>query len=309
MLARLLRLTYLVQLLVGGLLGSWAAAQLAPQWGAAALGLIVVCALLWVIFWQAVIIISAMLMSRPSGPLAPWLKAAWGELMAALLIFGLRQPWASPKPGVLPPTGRARSGQHALPVLLVHGFVCNHRVWDSITPRLRAQGHSVLALDLEPLFTSIDDYAALIDKGVTQLCAQTGCAQVVLVGHSMGGLAIRAWLRAHGEAKAAKIITLGSPHHGTQAPQWVSTPNGEQMAWHSRWLSDLADSESATTRQRMRLAFTQHDNIVHPQDKQFLDGALATQFSGIGHLQMCLNEAVIAWLLREVEVINPQEIR
>jgi pimeloyl-ACP methyl ester carboxylesterase len=308
MLARLLRLTYLLQLLVGALLGSWAAVQLAPQWGVVALGSIVVGALAWVIFWQAVIIASAMLISRPSGPLAPWLKAAWGELMAALLIFALRQPWTSAKPGVLPPTGPARLGQDALPVLLVHGFVCNHRAWDSVTPRLRAQGHSVLALDLEPLFTSIDDYAALIEKGVMQLCAQTGCAQVVLVGHSMGGLAIRAWCRAHGDTKAAKLITLGTPHHGTQTPQWVSTRNGEQMAWGSSWLADLADSESATTRQRMRLAFTQHDNIVFPQREQLLDGAVATQFSGIGHMQMCLDEAVIGWLLREVEGINPQEI-
>jgi triacylglycerol esterase/lipase EstA (alpha/beta hydrolase family) len=309
MLARLLRLTYLVQLIVGGLLGSWAAVQLAPQWGAVALGLIVVGALGWVIFWQAVIISSAMLMSRPDGPLAPWFKAAWGELMAALLTFGLRQPWAGTNPGVLPPTGPARSDLSVLPVLLVHGFVCNHRVWDSITPRLRAQGHSVLALDLEPLFTSIDDYAALIDKGVTELCAQTGCAQVVLVGHSMGGLAIRAWCRAQGYMKAAKIITLGTPHHGTRAPQWVSTPNGEQMAWQSHWLANLASSESVTTRQRMRLAFTQHDNIVYPQGEQLLEGAVATQFSGIGHLQMCLDETVIEWLLREVEVVSPQEIR
>jgi triacylglycerol esterase/lipase EstA (alpha/beta hydrolase family) len=309
MLARLLRLTYLLQLLMGGLLGSWAAVQLAPQWGAAALGLIVVGALLWVIFWQAVIISSAMLMSRPYGPLAPWLKAAWGELMAALLIFGLRQPWTSAKPGVLPPTGPARLGQDALPALLVHGFVCNHRVWDSIAPRLRAQGHSVLALDLEPLFTSIDDYAALIENGVMQLCTQTESRQVVLVGHSMGGLAIRAWCRAHGDTKAAKLITLGTPHHGTQTTQWVSTPNGEQMAWKSHWLVDLANSESAATRQRMHLAFTQHDNIVYPQREQVLDGAVVTEFSGMGHLQMCLDDGVIRWLLREVEEIHSKEIR
>jgi triacylglycerol esterase/lipase EstA (alpha/beta hydrolase family) len=309
MLARLLRWTYLIQLLVGGLLGSWAARQLAPHWAAAALALVMLGGVLWVVFWQAVIIASAMLMSRPSGPLTPWLKAAWGELMAALLIFGLRQPWTSAKPGVLPPTGPARSGQNALPVLLVHGFVCNHRVWDSITPRLRGQGHSVLALDLEPLFTSIDDYAPLIEKAVKQLCTQTGSQYVVLVGHSMGGLAIRAWLRAHGNARAAKLITLGTPHHGTQATQWVSTPNGEQMAWGSRWLLDLAAGESAATRQRMHIALTQHDNIVYPQREQRLIGAGTTEFSAIGHLQMCLNEAVIGWLLREVEVIKPQEIR
>lgn len=306
MLARLLRWIYLVQLLVGGLIGSWAAVQVAPQWGAAALALIPVTALAWVIFWQAVVIGSSMLLSRQPGPMAPWLKAVWGELMAALLIFGLRLPWTRGKPGVLPPTTPSRS---LPPVLFVHGFVCNHRVWDTITPKLRAQGHSVLTLDLEPLFTSIDDYAPLIDQAVTQLCVQTGADQVVLVGHSMGGLAIRAWLRAFGAARAAKIITLGTPHRGTQAPQWASTPNGAQMAWESDWLADLAQSETPATRQRMSLALTQHDNIVYPQCEQQLTGAQVTEFNGIGHLQMCLDNGVIGWLLREVEVTNPPEIR
>jgi pimeloyl-ACP methyl ester carboxylesterase len=230
-------------------------------------------------------------------------------LMAALLVYGLRLPWTRSNPGVLPPTSTAKPGQNALPVLLVHGFVCNHRVWDAVTPQLRAQGHSLLALDLEPLFTSIDDYAPLIDKAVTQLCGQTGAGQVVLVGHSMGGLAIRAWLRVYGRTRAAKIITLGTPHHGTQEPQWVSTPNGAQMAWGSRWLSDLAQSETPVLRQRMHLAFTQHDNIVYPQRQQQLEGTQSTEFSGIGHLQMCLDDKVIEWLLHEVAAITPPEIR
>jgi pimeloyl-ACP methyl ester carboxylesterase len=247
-----------------------------------------------------------MLLSRKPGPLAPWLKTAWGELMAALLIFGLRMPWTRGNPGFMPPTTPTRA---LLPVLLVHGFVCNHRVWDSVTPKLRAQGHSVLALDLEPLLTSIDDYAPSIDQAINRLCRHSGSDQVVLVGHSMGGLAIRAWLRAYGAARASKIITLGTPHQGTQAPQWVSTPNGEQMAWGSSWLAALAQSETPAIRQRMSLVFTRHDNIVYPQREQQLTGARVTEFQGIGHLQMCLNDGVIDWLLRELEVNKPPEIR
>ena len=301
MLARLLRLTYLVQLVVGGLIGSWAAVELAPRWGWSALTLVPLLALAWVIFWQALIIGSSMLLSRRAGPLLPWLRAAWGELMAALLIFGLRQPWAHLNPGVLHATHATKPGDTPVPVLLVHGFVCNHRVWDGVAQALRQRGHSVLALDLEPLFTSIDDYAPLIEQAVTRLCQATHTDQVALVGHSMGGLVIRAWLRAHGNARAAQVITLGTPHHGTQAPQWVSTPNGRQMAWHSAWLTDLARSETAASRPRMSLAITSHDNVVFPQREQTLEGARVTEFSGIGHLQMCLDSEVLRWLLQELE--------
>ncbi len=301
MLARLLRFTYLVQVLTGALIGTWGAVELAPKWGMASLALIVLGGLGWVVFWQGVIIGMSMLQSRPAGPLQPWLRAVWGEFKAALLIFGLRLPWTTTNPGVLEATGPAEPGRNALPVLLVHGFLCNHRVWDNVAQALRQSGHPVLAVDMEPLFISIDNYAPLIEGAVATLRAQSGAPQVVLVGHSMGGLAIRAWLRAYGSQHVAKIITLGTPHRGTQAPQWVTTPNGAQMKWHSAWLSELGLSETPLKRQLMHLALTQHDNIIHPQREQLLDGAAATEFSAVGHLQMCLDHSVIAWLLRQVE--------
>lgn len=301
MLARLLRFNYLVQVLTGALIGTWGAVALAPKWGAASLVLIVLGGVGWVMFWHGVIIGMSMLQSRPVGPLQPWLKAVWGEFKATLLIFGLRMPWTTNNPGLLSPANPTLPSTNALPVLLVHGFLCNHRVWDKVASALRQSGYPVLAIDLEPLFTSIDDYAPLIERAVATLIAQTGAQQVVLVGHSMGGLAIRAWLRKHGSQHAAKIVTLGTPHHGTQAPQWVSTPNGAQMKWHSAWLNELGHSETPLKRQLMHLALTHHDNIVHPQREQMLDGATVTEFSGIGHLQMCLNDSVIAWLLRQLD--------
>lgn len=311
MLARLLRFTYLVQFLTGALIGTWGAVELGPNWNAASLALIVLVGFGWILFWQAVVIGMTMWQSRATGALGPWLRAAWGEFKAALLIFGLRMPWTTSKPGVLTPTTQSASGKNTLPVLLVHGFLCNHRVWDKVTHALRQAGHTVLTVDLEPVFISIDDYAPQIERAVAALRAATGSAKVTLVGHSMGGLVIRAWLRAHGTQQAAKIITLGTPHHGTQAKQWLTTPNGAQMKWHSAWLSELERAESPSARQLMQLVLTHHDNIVHPQREQLLEGAAVTEFSGIGHLQMCLDDEVIGWLLRQVATpganINPDE--
>lgn len=313
MLARLLRFTYLVQFLTGALIGTWGAVELGPNWNAASLALIVLLGFGWIVFWQAVLIGITMWQSRATGPLGPWLRAAWGEFKAALLIFGLRMPWTTSNPGVLMPTTQSASGKNTLPVLLVHGFLCNHRVWDKVTHALRQAGHTVLTVDLEPIFTSIDDYAPQIERAIGTLRAATGAAKVTLIGHSMGGLVIRAWLRAHGTQQAEKIITLGTPHHGTQAMQCLTTPNGAQMKWHNAWLSELEHAESPSARHLMQLGLSYHDNIVHPQREQVLEGAAATEFRGIGHLQMCLDDEVIGWLLRQVATpganINPDELR
>jgi triacylglycerol esterase/lipase EstA (alpha/beta hydrolase family) len=189
-------------------------------------------------------------------------------------------------------------------VVLVHGYLCNHRLWDDVAAALRAQGHSVVAVNLEPLFCSIDDYAPVIEDAVKTLIQHTGQPQVGLVGHSMGGLAIRAWMRAHGTQRVARVITLGTPHAGTRQAKASSTLNGQQMMWNSDWLAALAASESPQKRNLIRIAITPQDNIVCPQRLQTLAGIEPTVFEGIGHLQMCNHRPVIAWLLAQLNDAN-----
>lgn len=296
MLARLLRFLYLTQVLGGAMLGAIAAT---PGWALAGMAL---GALLLPLSVQFMVIAVSMLRSRGDAPLALWWRAFWGEFRAAVTVFVFRLPWAGPNPGVLSPLPAAapEAQKSACPVLLVHGYICNHRIWDDVTLALRQAGHPVLMLDLEPLFTSIDNYVALIETAVTGLQKQTGAAQVALVGHSMGGLAIRAWMRVHGTSRVARIVTLGTPHQGTHIARSYMAPNVAQMVWHSAWLQALAQSESQATRQLIRMALTRQDNVVYPQREQVLAGATVTEFSGIGHVQMCLDQSVIAWLVQQL---------
>lgn len=53
-----------------------------------------------------------------------------------------------------------------------------------------------------------------LDRRIDAVLAKTGRKQVVLIAHSMGGLVARAYLRAKGGRKVAKLITMGTPHLG-----------------------------------------------------------------------------------------------
>jgi len=125
-----------------------------------------------------------------------------------------------------------------------------------------------------------------------------------LVGHSMGGLAIRAWLRTHGSERVARVLTLGTPHVGTQIPQHIKTPNGIQMTWGSEWLDTLTGAETAAIHRLFHIALTPQDNIVYPQRAQVLPNVTATVFEGIGHLQMCLDPMVIEWLKKQLAEVG-----
>ncbi|PIY29916.1 MAG: lipase [Comamonadaceae bacterium CG_4_10_14_3_um_filter_60_42] len=299
MLARLLRRIYFIQVLLGAFLGSLMADHY-QQSGAAALPLVLLGVLLLPLLLQFGAISTSMIQSRPAQAGSLWWRAYGSEFLAALRIYWLQMPWASAQTNVLLPEGAPQAAAAPVPVLLVHGFICNRRVWDKVVRALHQAGHPVLAITLEPPFASIEDYTLQIQQAVQQLQQATGAAQVALVGHSMGGLVIRAWLRQHGSTAVAKIITLGTPHQGTRMAVWSPTPNMAQMAWHSPWLQALQTSESPATRKLIHTALTRHDNIVYPQREQVLEGAKVTEFEGMGHLALCLDERVIQWLLQKL---------
>lgn len=300
MLAKFLRRMFLVQVLLGAGLACLLITYAAwPSWSLAAIVM-----LLPFLTMVLVDVITA-LKSRASGESAAmWWRSLFGEFGAGIRVFLLRQPWVS-----TPPSFRAATGSDKkIPVVLVHGYLCNNRIWDDMSSALRSAGHPVFAVDLEPLFTSIDNYAPIVESAVAQLCRQTGASQVALVGHSMGGLAIRGWMRAHGATRVARVLTLGTPHAGTQIAPNTHTPNGQQMGWRSPWLQALSAHETAEARALIRIAITPQDNIVYPQRAQVLPGIEPTIFEGIGHVQMCVDQPVIRWVLGQLASLTQVRI-
>jgi triacylglycerol esterase/lipase EstA (alpha/beta hydrolase family) len=296
MLARLLRRILLIQVISGAALG-WILATLGwmPLWLALVFPLLFpVLGLVFATVWTCA-------HSRGKEPAGLWWRSFMGESWAGIQIFLLRQPWSRESPRLLPAT----STTPRIPVVLVHGFLCNHRIWDDLARTLRERGHTVFAVNLEPLFGSIDNYPAIVEEAVANLRNHTGQNQVALVGHSMGGLAIRAWMRTYGPQHAARVLTLGTPHWGTQAFMPLPTTNSQQMQWQSRWLKSLAESETPAVRQLKRIALTPQDNIVFPQREQTLEGVTPVIFEGIGHLQMCTAPQVIAWVAEELAQCAP----
>ncbi len=304
MLARLLRWLILTQVLAGAGLGyALHAYSGAPLWT------LLACAVLLPFASMIVVDVITAIQSNAGESAIVWWRALLGENWAGIKIFLLRQPWTQQRPAVLPAI--AAPALPGIPVVLVHGYLCNHRIWDDVASHLRANGHTVLAVNLEPLFTSIDRYAPIVESAVAELCQTTGSSKVALVGHSMGGLAIRAWLRTHGTQHVARVVTLGTPHAGTQVKPNGQSTNGRQMEWQSQWLADLAASETDAIRALFRVAITTQDNIVFPQRAQTLRGVNTVVFEGIGHLQMCLDSDVINWLTGQlsglgVDVQPPQ---
>lgn len=230
----------------------------------------------------------------PRAP-APVLLRAWArEVLAAPSVFLWQQPWRwRSVPDALATDGTLHGRRG---IVFVHGFVCNRGYWNPWLRRLRGSGHAYAAVNLEPVFGAIDDYVPAIEAAVQRVTAASGLPPL-LVCHSMGGLAVRAWLRAHqADARVHGVVTIGTPHHGTWLARWATTANSRQMALHSSWLRQLNQDEPAPRRRLYTCYYSNTDNIVFPASTAALPGADNRHVPGLPHVALGLAPP----LMREV---------
>ena len=229
---------------------------------------------------------------RPSiGDLA---CAWWLEFHTAPRIFLWNQPFRSTL--IRDCLAADKTGFRG--VLLVHGFFCNRGIWNDWMSRLRARGISFVAVTLEPAFGSIDAYATTIDSAVSALERATGKAPV-LVGHSMGGLAIRSWLQQIGPLERSHhVVTIGSPHSGTAMARNSFAANVRQMRINSPWLRILAMGEPSLSASRFTCFWSRCDNIVFPTGNATMPGADNRQLAAMPHVAMTRHPEILAEIVR-----------
>ncbi len=240
---------------------------------------------------------------RDPAPQPTWaeLASAWlGETLTAPRVFCWRQPFRT---FAIPDKLVASSAMRGQPgVVFIHGFFCNRGLWTPWLERLQEQGRVFEAVSLEPIFGSIDDYAPQIDAAVRQVTEATGVPPL-LVCHSMGGLAARAWLKAHrSEARVRHVVTIGTPHRGTWLARFGHGHNGLQMRLLSDWLGELDDGMHPERHTRFTCWYSNTDNIVFPTSTATLPGADNRLVRGAAHVQMAFLPEVMTVTLALLDV-------
>jgi len=236
---------------------------------------------------------------RAGAPVCPPRAAlrAWAaEWLLATRSFAWRMPWRThAQPDHLPANAAGRRG-----VVLVHGFVCNRAVWNPALARLRALDRPVVAVDLVPVFGEIEAYAPIVETAVARVEAATGRAPVVLA-HSMGGLAVRAWLAGE-PARAARVhrvITVATPHRGAWLASLGLTANARQMRMDSQWHTSLVGA--APHAARFTCWWSACDQVVFPPPVALMPGAESRPLEGVAHLSLIEQPEIWDDLLRRLD--------
>ncbi len=93
-------------------------------------------------------------------------------------------------------------------------------------------------------------------------------------------------------ARVHRIVTLGTPHHGTAIAAGSHTVNGREMRQGSRWLQDNASHLPDIFAQHCTCYYSHCDNIVFPASTATLVGADNRHIAGLAHVQLAFSPEI-----------------
>lgn len=230
-----------------------------------------------------------------------FIACAWREGLAVARSFSFLQPFApfwarwafaAPAPG------------HRPVVLLVPGALCNASVWDSMRAALDRAGFDVEVVNLPSPLHPIATSVPLLDDCIEAICKARGVERIPVVAHSMGGLAIRAYVAAQSDRRLERVITIATPHTGTLFANLGSLRAFREMRPDSNFLKALAAKENGKRQVAFTCIYSFHDNLVAPPSHATLPGARAIAYAGIGHVSLIrdprVQQQVVIELRRQI---------
>jgi pimeloyl-ACP methyl ester carboxylesterase len=167
------------------------------------------------------------------------------------------------------------------PVLLVPGYGGQTGSLRVLAARIRATGRRAIVVGLPGSGTG----SLITDAGVLNTAVERalrgGAPSVDVVGYSAGGVVALQWAREDGGShKARRVVTLGSPFHGTRLAAAAEgfVPGAcpaacQQLVPGSPLLTQLTHT-AVPDRPRWLSLWTTDDEVVMPADSARLAGAI-----------------------------------
>jgi triacylglycerol lipase len=169
-------------------------------------------------------------------------------------------------------------------VLLVAGYGGSTAALATLRQRLRDAGRRVEIVP--PVGDNTGDLAAQAEQlaKAAERAVDDGAPSVDVVGYSAGGVVARIWVAEYGgDDVARRVVTLGSPHHGTQVAALGAGLGGcpeacRALVPDSDVLRDLPETPSGP---RWTSIWTADDETVVPPTSARLQGGLTIELQQV----------------------------
>jgi pimeloyl-ACP methyl ester carboxylesterase len=190
------------------------------------------------------------------------------------------------------------------PILLVHGYAFNQLGWLRFRHLLSKKNVGpIYTLNLGSPFSDIETLSQHLQTKIDSIFEETEINEIILIGHSMGGLVSAHYAEHLAKPDTVKaIITLGTPFAGTWLAVFGYGKNALQMRPESTFLKTLT--------QKIQQSSIPYYHVTSKMDNGIIpwDSALPTStdlqkqciVENTGHLGLLISaqiiQQVIAWI-------------
>lgn len=195
------------------------------------------------------------------------------------------------------------------PILLIHGYMMRGWTLLYLKKRLEKDGwNQVYTWSYTPPFKKISYYAGLLESKVNDILKETSQTKIILIAHSMGGLLARYYIGPlKKKSSVEKLVTIGTPHKGTQLWSFTYSPCGIEMRPKSNFLKKLGLIPA--TIETLSI-FSSFDEIILPYQSSRLKGknVLNKEFTNLGHMSLVFSAQVYEEVRSFLSKPNTSEI-
>lgn len=243
---------------------------------------------LGVLFWAAIsqLRFSSYFRGRERRPPALGV-AGWLAFYRRTLTGAYRLLWWAFRAAFQSGLRRPKGTVTGRPVLCIHGLFLNSTSMWGIRRRLERLGRPTRAVFMGVPFPTPLAYAGPLARVMREMAGLSPADGFDVVAHSIGGIMTREVLRRypHLATHVHRIVTLGSPHHGTAAVRWMKFgPIYEMLRLDSDYLRRLPTFRALAPHTVALTVATQHDLVVYPVDTAHLEGARPLTLTRVSHL-------------------------
>jgi pimeloyl-ACP methyl ester carboxylesterase len=249
------------------------------------------------LFWRSgVAVVSQAMMFTGVYPLVPHAWRLWNARRegvapgprpwrTALEEWGVSAALSAMRPAGFFGLPGAR-GKGPRPIILLHGYAMNRANFVPLAYRLARAG-------LGPIFGFEYWTLGRVAAGARQLGwfvdevrEATGAAEVDLIGHSMGGVVARYYVAfAGGDLMVKNLVTLGSPHAGTEVSKLGIGHPTRELVLGSKLLSRMA-AAPPPAHARTLLVWSHADALVPGAHQTALPQAEVIVYDDLGHVAL-----------------------
>lgn len=228
-------------------------------------------------------------------------------LRAAVTEWGIAALLSLARPaGFLPLPGARTRGPR--PIIVLHGYAMNRANFLPLAFRLARAG-------LGPVFGfeywTLGRTAAAAKKlgwFVDDVRAATGATEVDVIGHSMGGVVARYYVSlAGGDGVVKNLITIGSPHSGTDVSLFGVGHVTRELVLGSTLMTRLSVAPPPA-RTRVTAIWSRGDAVVPSARQLALPGAEVIVYPDLGHVALLGSRRVARAVIERLSTPAAQSV-